>query len=202
MAQEETKERLYALEKGLGKLERRLERLMEKVHTHSLTLKKLGRGMESRRKREEVLLAALGLGTRSKVGDRGILEELDDSILRLEDYLLAMGERVQRILSMLQEHRELLNRVGEGIQGRGQREYLRLELDVLMNSISILALAGIEVDPSIPAEVEELRRSVAGGGEIEGLAQRKDELRRRLENELSRYDLEKLFARGRIPGYG
>ncbi len=81
---------------------------------------------------------------------------------------------------------------------------MRLELDIMMNSISILAMAGIEIDPSIPAELDELRKSVLDGAvELEGLRERKKELNRRLEGEIKRYDLDKLFARRKdIPGYG
>lgn len=198
------RERLGSLEKEVRRLERALDRLSAKLDKHGETLKTLTREMKKREKREETLMTALGLGPRSRVGDRGLLDELDDSILRLEDYLLAMGERVERILSMLQSHREFLDRVNDSVLRMGQRERMRLELDIMMNSISILAMAGIEIDPSIPSEVEELRRElVEGSQELEGLRRRKEELDRRLEAEVKRYDLSRLFAQRKdIPGYG
>ncbi|MFQ5837642.1 MAG: hypothetical protein ACE5HJ_02530 [Thermoplasmata archaeon] len=204
MPSEEMKERVYSLEKELGKAERRLDRLALKLGKQGDALKNLSKQMEARRKREEVLMAALGINQRSKVGERGFLKDLDDSILRLEDYLLAMGERVQRILGMLQGHREFLDRVNESVVGRGQRERIRLELDIMMNSISILAMAGIEVDRAIASELEELRKSVADEAEdLEMIKRRKEDLGKRLQAEIKRYDLNQLFHRRKeIPGYG
>jgi chromosome segregation ATPase len=198
------RERVQSLEKEVKRLERGLNRLSLKLEKQGEVLKTLSREMGKRQKREEILMAALGLGPRSKVGDRGFLEDLDDSILRLEDYLLAMGERVQRILTMLQSHREFLDKVNESVLRMGQRERMRLELDIMMNSVSILAMAGIEIDPAIPSELEELRREVAEGStELERLKRRKEELDRRLEAEIKRYDLSLLFSgKKNIPGYG
>jgi chromosome segregation ATPase len=198
------KERIYSLERELKRVENRLGKVTLKLEKHSEVLKDLSREMKSRQRREDVLMAALGLNSRSKVGDRGFLEDLDDSILRLEDYLLAMGDRVQRILSMLQSHRDFLDRVNESVLRMGQRERMRLELDIMMNSISILAIAGVEIDPSIASEIEKLRRDVAEGTQdLEELRRRKEELNRRLEAEIKRYDLSQLFSgKSNIPGYG
>ncbi len=204
MAQGDLKERVYTLERDVKRLEKGLGKLALKLEKQTDLLKGLGKKMDTRHRREKVLMAALGIKPTSKVGDRGTLEEIDDSILRLEDYLLAMGERVQRILEMLQGHKEFLDRVSEGIVKSGQRERMGLELDIMMNSISILVMAGIEIDPSIPAEVDELRRSVRNDSEdLKGLRNRKKLLEERLEGEIKRYDLSQLFAsRKEIPGYG
>ncbi len=204
MAQGEVAERIYALEKDLNRLEGRLEKLLLKLEKQDSTLRELSKEKESRDKAEAVLRAALGLGADAAVGDRGTLDDMDDSILRLEDYLLALGERVQKMLTMLQDHKELLDDVQRSVLGKGRRDRMRLELDIMMNSISILAMAGIEIDPSIPAELDELRRSVLDSKEeIEGLRRRQRELNRRLEGDIKKYDLDKLYSRRKqIPGYG
>lgn len=192
------------MEQALGRLEERVEKLLVKGEKQEDAVRDLAGEMEFRRETERILTGALGLESDAKVGDRGTLEDMDDSILRLEDYLLALGERVQRMLTMLQDHRELLDDVQKSVLGQGRRDRMRLELDIMMNSISILAMAGIEIDPSIPAELDELRKSVLDGGvELEGLREKKKELNRRLEGEIKRYDLDKLFSRRKnIPGYG
>ncbi len=204
MTQGDVKERVFALEKDFKRLEKRLERLVLKLDKQGGQFKSLAKEMKVRQKREEVLMTALGIEPKSKVGERGLIEDMDDSILRLEDYLLAMGERVQRILAMLQGHRDVLDRVNESVVSKGQRDRMKLELDIMMNSISILTMAGIEIDPSIPAELDELRKSVRDTREgLEGLKRRKRELDKRLEGEIKKYNLEELFARRRqIPGYG
>ncbi len=192
------------MEKDLGKVERQIERIVIKLEKQTDQIKVLAKKMDTRHQREEVIMAALDIRPTSNVGERGSLEDIDDSILRLEDYLLAMGERVQRILEMLQGHREFLDQVDESVVQSGRRERMRLELNILLNSISILAMAGIEIDPSIPAEVDELRRSMQDNGEeLEGVRSRKQELEQRLEGAIKKYDLSQLFAKKKdIPGYG
>lgn len=192
------------MEKDLGKVERQIERIVIKLEKQTDQIKVLAKKMDTRHRREEVIMAALDIRPTSNVGERGSLEDIDDSILRLEDYLLAMGERVQRILEMLQGHREFLDQVDESVVQSGRRERMRLELNILLNSISILAMAGIEIDPSIPAEVDELRRSMQDNGEeLEGVRSRKQELEQRLEGAIKKYDLSQLFAKKKdIPGYG
>ncbi|MEE9237856.1 MAG: hypothetical protein V3U52_08740 [Thermoplasmata archaeon] len=204
MAPGEIKERVYSVEKDLGKVERQIERIVIKLEKQTDQIKVLAKKMDTRHQREEVIMAALDIRPTSNVGERGSLEDIDDSILRLEDYLLAMGERVQRILEMLQGHREFLDQVDESVVQSGRRERMRLELNILLNSISILAMAGIEIDPSIPAEVDELRRSMQDNGEeLEGVRSRKQELEQRLEGAIKKYDLSQLFAKKKdIPGYG
>lgn len=203
MADGRLEERVFALERDLQRTEEKLERLLAAVEGASRDQERLAQEVEKRQRIEEVLLAALDLTARSEVGDRGVLEDMDDSILRLEDYLLAMGERVERILGMLQTHKELLDRVGESVIGKGERDRLRLELDIAMNSISILALAGVEIDPSIPSEMETLRRSLGEEeAEIGPIRERKEDLVKRLEGEIRKYDLDALFARRvDLPGY-
>lgn len=204
MAQGEDGQRLTALEKDLKRIERRMGKLGSKLDEQVRALRGLSKDMELRERREQIFLAALGLRQEAKVGDRGGLEDIDDSILKLEDYLLAMGERVTKILEMLQEHREYLERVNETVVKGGRRERMRLELEIMMNSVTILAMAGIEVDPSIPTELEELRGSIRDERkDLEGLRTRLKYLEERLQGEVKRYDLDQIFGkRKQIPGYG
>jgi hypothetical protein len=187
-------ERVFALEKDFRRLEGKLERLLVKLDKDHREQQDLSKEMARRKKSEVVLWEALGLGPRAKVGDRGILAEMDDSVLRLEDYLLQMGERVQRILTMLQGHKEFLDKVSQSVIGHGLRERTKLELDIAMNTISILTVAGLRIDPTIPNEMERLRRALAEKDQdLEEIRRRKTELDRRLEGEIKQHDVERLF---------
>ncbi|MFQ5552298.1 MAG: hypothetical protein ACE5EW_01000 [Thermoplasmata archaeon] len=194
MARGSVEERVFALEKDFKRLEGKLERLLVKLDKEQSIQRDLSKEMIRRRKSEEVFREALGLGPRAKVGDRGVLVEMDDSTLRLEDYLLQLGERVQRILTMLQGHKEFLDKVSESVMGHGLRERTKLELDIAMNTISILTVAGLRIDPTIPTEMERLRRALLEEGEdLEEIRRRKADLDRRLEGEIKGYDVERLF---------
>jgi hypothetical protein len=187
-------ERVFALEKDFKRLEGKLERLLVKLDKEQGVQRNLVKGMARRKKGEAVFREALGLSPRAKVGDRGVLIEMDDSILRLEDYLLQLGERVQRILTMLQGHKEFLDKVSHSVMGHGLRERTKLELDIAMNTISILTVAGLRLDPAIATEMERLRRALVEKDEdLEEIRRRKAELDRRLEGEIKQYNVERLF---------
>ncbi|MFQ5919111.1 MAG: hypothetical protein ACE5I4_03570 [Thermoplasmata archaeon] len=196
-------ERVFALEKDLRRLEGKLERLLIKRNKDHGVQQDLSKEMSRRRKSEEVVREALGLGARAKAGDRGVLTEMDDSILRLEDYLLQLGERVQRILTMLQGHKEFLDQVSQSVIGHGLRERTKLELDISMNTISILTVAGLRIDPTIPNEMERLRHALLEEeGDVEEIRRRKTELDRRLEGEIKQYDAERFFdPDSKVAGY-
>ncbi len=194
MVRGSVEERVFALEKDFRRLEGKLERLLVKLDKDHREQQDLSKEMARRKRSEVVLWEALGLGPRAKVGDRGILAEMDDSVLRLEDYLLQMGERVQRILTMLQGHKEFLDKVSQSVIGHGLRERTKLELDIAMNTISILTVAGLRIDPTIPNEMERLRRALAEKDQsLEEIRRRKTELDRRLEGEIKQHDVERLF---------
>lgn len=194
MVQGSVEERVFALEKDMRRFEGKLERLLIKWDKDHGVQRDLSREMARRRKGEEVFREALGLGPRAKVGDRGVLIEMDDSILRLEDYLLQLGERVQRILTMLQGHKEFLDQVSQSVIGHGLRARTKLELDIAMNTISILTVAGLRIDPTIPNEMERLRRAVVEEDQdLAEIRRRKTELDRRLEGEIKQFDVERLL---------
>lgn len=204
MDREELSERVFALERDLSRLDDKLDKLLEKLGRQGDGLQTLEDSLTRLHQGEEALRQAIGLSPDAGTGDRGFLDEMDDSILRLEDYLLALGERVQRVLLMLQDHKALLDDVNDSVAGQSQRDRLRLELDIMMNAISILAIAGVEIDPAIPAELDELRHAVREDqAEVEALQQRKMALDLRLAGEVKRYDLAQLYAgRKQLPGYG
>src|SRR5207249_5439043 len=122
--------------------------------------RRFGKEVAARQGREGVVLGALGVGGRSKAGSKGRLGEVEASVVRLQEYLLRTSERIDHILTALKEHREFLGQLDKRVIQTGTRERIRLELDVMKNTLSILALAGVEVDDALPREIEKVRASV------------------------------------------
>jgi len=191
-------------------LEREVERLTRAARDSEARLaverekvRRLTKAMAARERRERVLLDALGLRPRSKPGDRGRLGALQDSVVGLQEYLLRTSERIDRILTALKEHREFLLQLDKRVLQTGTRDRIRLELDIMKNTLSILALAGVEVDDALRKEIDKVRAAAAKAVEnVEDLRKTKEALDRRYEEELKRFDLDAIWAKRReIPGY-
>lgn len=191
-------------------LEREVERLtktMRALEARLVVERERARGLEKamarRERRERVLMDALALRPRARPGDRGRLGEVQASVAGLQEYLLRTSERIDRILTALKEHREFLLQLDKRVLHQGTRDRIRLELDVMKNTLSILALAGVEVDDALLKEIEKVKTAAARSGEdVEDLRKTKEALDKRFEEELKRFDLEAIWAKRReIPGY-
>jgi len=191
-------------------LEREVERLARGVREADARAaverergRRLAKGMAARERRERVVLDALGLTPRSRAGDRGRLGDLQASVVRLQEYLLKTGERIDHILTALKEHREFLLQLDKRVLQGGTRDRIRLELDIMKNTLSILALAGVEVDDALPREIDKVRAATGKAGEsVDDLRRTKEALDKRYEEELKRFDLDAIWAKRReIPGY-
>src|SRR5881409_2084791 len=75
-------------------------------------LARLEREVANLRERQEMLLAVLGFAPRTKKEDRGTVGELNDAVLKIQDYLLRTSERLDTILGTLKNHRDLLEKMG------------------------------------------------------------------------------------------
>ena len=195
---------------GIAVLEREVERLARtardleaRLAVERAEVRRLAKGLAVRERRERVLLAALGMGPRSRPGDRGRFGELQDSVVSLQEYLLKTSDRIDHILTALKEHREFLLQIDKRVVHTGTRDRIRLELDIMKNTLSILALAGVEVDDALLKEIDKVKATAAKAGEsVEDLRRTKDALDKRYEEELKRFDLEAIWAKRReIPGY-
>ncbi len=191
-------------------LEREVERLtktMRALEARLVVERERARGLEKamarRERRERVLMDALALRPRARPGDRGRLGEVQASVAGLQEYLLRTSERIDRILTALKEHREFLLQLDKRVLHQGTRDRIRLELDVMKNTLSILALAGVEVDDALLKEIEKVKTAAARSAEdVEDLRKTKEALDKRFEEELKRFDLEAIWAKRReIPGY-
>lgn len=147
-------------------------------------------------------MEALSLSPRSKVGDRGILGDLSQSILRLEEHLLKTSERIESILEALKSHREFLVKMNKRFFDLGTRERIRLELDVMRNTLSILALNGVDFDQSLLKDIDRLKSSLEAEADVGHIQRSKENLDKKFEEELKRFDLDAIFQKKKeIPGY-
>jgi chromosome segregation ATPase len=197
-------------ESRIGLLEGEVERLTKAVRAVEGRLaverervRRLTGEVASQEKGERLLRSALRLGPRSKAGAKGRLGDLEETVVGLQEYLLRTSERIDKILTALKEHREFLGELDKRVVLTGTRERIRLELDVMKNTLSILALAGVEVDDALPRDIEKARTSsLKEEADLAELRRTKDAIDKRFDEELKRFDLEAIWSKKReIPGY-
>ncbi len=195
--------RIKRLEKSIKRLETSLIKVSEKVSADRKEARKLARKMETRIKREEIVMEALGMSTRTKKGDKASLGKLNDSIVKLEEYLLRTGDRIDNILNSLKNHREFLVRMNRKVYKVDTRERIRMELDIMKNTLAILAMGGVSFNEALLKEIERLKAASDDPSVSPAdLRKSKDKLDKKFGNELDRYDLDTIWKRRKdIPGY-
>jgi len=154
-------------------------------------------------KKEAIILKTLGLPKNPKRGDKGITEEFQQSIINLEEYLLNTTNRIDNILKALKTHREFLMRINRRVYKADTKGKLKIELDIMKNTLSILAMNGIDFDSSMFKEIEKLRGSIDDDRiKVSELKKRKEKLEQKFSVELKRFDLESIYNKRKIlPGY-
>jgi chromosome segregation ATPase len=197
------KARIASLEGEIERLTRAMDSVEARLAVERDRAKRLEKEVASQGRRGKAVLSALRLGPRSKAGAKGRLGDLEETVVGLQEYLLRTSERIDKILTALKEHREFLGELDKSIVQTGTRERIRLELDVMKNTLSILALAGVEVDDALPREIDKLRaNSVKDDADLPELRRTKEALDKRFDEELKRFDLESIWSKKReIPGY-
>lgn len=194
--------RVDALDRELARLRRDLAALGRRLGAQDERVRRLAHGLESQTRRQAVVSEALHLGDTARKGDRGVVRDLQASIARLEDYLIKTSERIENILSALKQHRELLVAVNRQVLHASTKDRIRLELDVMKNTVSILALNGIEMDADVVKEIETLRAKVSAAEDFADLEKAKAALDKRFDDELKKFDLDAIWSkRKKIPGY-
>lgn len=187
----------------LSKIERRLKDLSKQLAEERKKTRSLERKLETRIKREGIMMDALKITSRTKKGEGGIMNELNDAVLRLEEYLLRTSERIDNILSALKSHRDFLVKMNRRLNKIGTRETMMLELDIMRNTLWILGMNGVDIDVSLVKEIESLRKDAEEeSAQVQDLTERKDSIDRKFDDELKRVDVEKISRKGKdIPGY-
>ncbi len=95
-------------------------------------------------KKETAIFRALGLPKNPKDKRKGRIEELQQSIINLEEYLLNTASRIDNILKVLKTHREFLMRVNKRVYKTDAKGKIKMELDIMKNTLSILTMNGID----------------------------------------------------------
>jgi len=190
--------------KPQASLARQVRQLGERVRNQQRRIQSLELRLETRRKREEVVLAALGIEqSKARPGERGTVGELQRILLKNEELLLSSNKRVESILSALKNHREVLIRLNKKVYKESVRDQIKLELAVMQNTLSILGMGGFEFDPTLIGDIKGLKKLLEKeDSEIPKLRKRKETLDKKFENELGKFDLESAYQKKRdIPGY-
>jgi len=196
-------DRVEVLEREVGRLAKAVRALEARLAVERARAARLEKAMAARERRERIAMDAMGLTPRARPGDRGRIGEVEKTVVHLQEYLLRTSERIDHILTALKEHREFLLQLDKRVLHQGTRDRIRLELDIMKNTLSILALAGVEVDDALLREIDKLKASASKAGEdVDGLRKTKEALDKRFEEELKRFDLGAIWAKRReIPGY-
>lgn len=187
----------------LSKIERHLKNLQKQLAEERKKTRSLERKLETRIKREGIMMDALKITSRTKKGEGGIMNELNNAVLRLEEYLLRTSERIDNILSALKSHRDFLVKMNRRLNKIGTRERMVLELDTMRNTLWILGMNGVNIDISLVKEIESLRKDAEeDSAQFQELTERKDSIDKKFDDELKRVDVEKISRKGKdIPGY-
>jgi len=187
----------------ISRLRRELAALRRALSRQDTRLRAVSQAVESQRRWEAVLAGALQIGEGARRGDRGVIADLQDSIVRLEEFLLKTSDRIENILHALKQHREFLVGMNKRILNVGTKDRIRLELDVMKNTLSILALNGVELDSALVKEIERLKASLHDADNVKEIEKAKAELDRRFDGELKKFDLDAIWAKKKeIAGYG
>ncbi len=193
----------FSVQRDLRRMESLVRRLTARVAQQEARIRELTKTMQARLRTEVVVLAALGMDAKAKRGNGGRLAEMDASISQLQDYLLKTGDRIESILKMLDTHREFLEKVNKKVQRGDNRDLMKMELDIMKNTITILGMGGVEFDTDLVADIDDIKKGLDNAkANIADLRRRKAEVSKKFEAELGRYDLESLYrGRARLPGY-
>lgn len=191
-----------SVERELSALRRQLLTLERRLQDQEEQLRILAKASKGVARRQAVILDSLRLGDSPKKGDRGVVREVQDSVERVEDYLLKTADRMETIFSALKQHRELLVTVNKRVLDVGTKDRIRLELGLMKNQLSILSLNGVEYDPGLVKDIDSLREKLKQSEDLAQLERAKAELDKKFDGELKKFDLDAIWARKKeIPGY-
>jgi len=154
-------------------------------------------------KREEVIMKALRITSRSKPGEVGVIEDLNSSILKAEKYMLHMGKRIDNVLAAIKNHREYLIKLNKKVHKDDTKKRIEMEVDIINNTLSVMALSGFDINKSLFSDVKRIRKMISDKDvELTKLRKRKERLERKFEDEMERFDFESIYKKGDdIPGY-
>ena len=193
---------IQRLEREISALRRQIEALDAHLAEQERRLRALTKVSDASARRQARVSEVLQLGNPPRKGDRGVVRDLQDSVEHLEAYLLKTADRIETIFSALKQHRELLVTVNKRVLDVGTKDRIRLELDVMKNTLSILSLHGVEFDAVLVKDIDSLRARLRQSEDLAQLERAKADLDKKFDGELKKFDLEAIWSRKKeIPGY-
>ena len=191
------------LEKCNEKLEKELKQLKETNREQQKKIRSLEGKMETRIKREDVVMTALDLHSRSQKGQRGAVGDLNQSIIKTDEHLLKLNKRMENVLSAIKNHREYLIRLNKRVYKEDPVKLIDLELDVMANTLNVMALSGFSIDKGLFNDVKKIKKMMDKKDlELAKLKKRMSTFTRKFDDELERFDFESIYKKAEhIPGY-
>ena len=194
---------LNRIERDNEKLREENKTLKQKTKEQAKELKSLQGKMETRSKREEVIMKALDLSSRARKGDAGVVGQLNSSILKAEKYMLHMGKRIDNVLAAIKNHREYLIKLNKKVYKLDARKQIEMEVEIMNNTLSIMALSGFDINKTLFSDIKKMRKMMEKKDvELSKLKKRLERIERKFEDELEKFDYESAFKKSDdIPGY-
>jgi hypothetical protein len=191
------------LKKENACLARELAALKNASKAQSRRLAALEKEMRTRAKREELLMAALGLHTHPRRGDVGTIESLTASVLKTDESVLAMGKRIENMLSALKNHREYLIRLNKKVYKIDPAKKIEMQLETMRNTLSIMALSGFDINKSLFGEMKRINKMLEKeDADLSKVQKRMATVKRKFDEDMERFDFESIFRKSdHIPGY-
>lgn len=185
-----------------AELKRELARLSRTSRAQQGKLEKLEKSAARSAKKEAAMLAALELGPDPRKGDNGAVGRLTQSLLTTDEHILAMGKRIEGMLSALKNHREYLIRLNKKVYRVDPVKKMEMELGIIGNTLSIMALSGYDIDKGLFKEMKRINKLLEKeDADLPKLQKRMAAFRGKFKEEMERFDLESAFKKTEIPGY-
>ena len=159
--------------------------------------------MDTRTKREEIVMAALDISTRSKKGHRSSITDLNRSLIKTDEHLLKLSKRMENVLSAIKNHREYLIRLNKRVYKEDPVKLIDMELDVMCNTLNVMALSGFSIDKGLFNDVKKIRKLIDKKDiELSKIKKRMSTFIRKFDDEMERFDFESIYKKAEhIPGY-
>ncbi len=194
---------LNRMEKKIVKQEDTIKTLKESNREANKKISSMEKKLDTRIKREEVIMDALSLNSRSKKGSKGVVGEFNSSILKVEEYLLNTGNRIDNILSAVKNHREYLVKLNKRVYKEHSREMIEIRVDIISNSLTLMMVNGFDFDKSLIKDVEKLKKMMEKkDSELSKIRKKMNTLDKKYEEELERFDFKSIYEKKQdLPGY-
>jgi hypothetical protein len=195
--------RLESLKRENARLSRELNGLRKSSTAQNRRLASMEKKLETRIKREEILMAALDLRPQSKKGEKGAVGSLTESVLKVDDAVLSMGKRMENMLSALKNHREYLIRLNKKVYRVDPVKRIEMQIQIMRATLSIMALSGFDINKSLFGEMKKVNKMLEKeDADLAKVHKRMATVKRKFDEEMERFDYESIFKKSdNIPGY-